>query len=394
MKWWFQKALIVLTSLVIALVFCEMGLWLLGIEYPDFYDYDPIVGNKLRPGIKGYFLKEGGGYVSINSDGLRDREHSLDKPPNTLRIAVLGDSFTEAMQVNREEAFWSVMERDLLSCSHLRDRQVEVINFGQSGFGTTQEFLVLQHQVWKYSPEIILLAFFTGNDVADNSQSLLQFDYNPYFSYQNGQLVLNNRRTKEKWLEEQRKKSWGGEFKRWRQDNFRIFQVMRKAQKAAQAWWSQIPNRGQAVAAPAAPESGLSNAIFREPTDAVWQEAWKITEAVLLLIRDEVAARGARFVVVVVTNGMQVHPDPQVRKNFAKNLGVQDLLYPDRRLEKFCQRENIPILLLAPAFQEYATKHQVFLHGFKDNLGGGHWNQNGHRLAGNILAKWLCGQIN
>ena len=85
------------------------------------------MGSKLRPGIKGHFLKEGGGYVRINSDGLRDREHSLSPPPNTLRIAVLGDSFTEAMQVNREEAFWAVMEKDLQGCGNLRGRQVEVL---------------------------------------------------------------------------------------------------------------------------------------------------------------------------------------------------------------------------------------------------------------------------
>jgi hypothetical protein len=111
-------------------------------------------------------------------------------------------------------------------------------------------------------------------------------------------------------------------------------------------------------------------------------------------MRDKIAAKGAKFFVVVLTDGIQVHPDPEIRKNFAKQLGVQDLFYPDHRLEKFCQGAGIPILLLAPAFQEYATKHQVFLHGFQDNIGGGHWNQNGHRLAGKKIAKWLCGLIN
>jgi hypothetical protein len=53
------KALLVLTSLVIALALCEAGLRFLGIEYPDFYDYDPIAGSKLRPGIKGIFSRRG-----------------------------------------------------------------------------------------------------------------------------------------------------------------------------------------------------------------------------------------------------------------------------------------------------------------------------------------------
>jgi hypothetical protein len=394
MKQWLTKALLVLAGIIIALALCEAGLRLLGIEYPDFFDYDPLVGSKLRPGIKGYFLKEGGGYVSINSDGLRDREHPLNPPPNTLRIAVLGDSFAEAMQVNREEAFWAIMEKDLQGCGNLRGRRIEVINFGQSGFGTTQELLALRHRVWKYSPEIVLLAFFTGNDVADNSQALMQWNYVPYFSFQDGELVLNDKHTQERWEKEQREKSWGGEFKRWREDNFRVFQVWREAHKLARTWWSQIQTRGQSDAAHQRPKAGLSNAVFRKPTEAVWQEAWKITEAVLLMMRDEIAQKGARFFVVVLTNSIQVHPDPENRKNFAKMFGVQDLFYPDRRLEKFCHREGIPILLLAPAFQEYATKHQVFLHGFQDNLGGGHWNQNGNRLAGKMIAEWLCGQLN
>ena len=107
-------------------------------------------------------------------------------------------------------------------------------------------------------------------------------------------------------------------------------------------------------------------------------------------MRDEVVKRGADFVVVVLTIGNQVNPDPGVRAGFAKTLGVKDLLYSDRRVERFCQNHGIPVLILAPRFQEYATRHHVFLHGFKDKLGEGHWNQHGHRLAGQTMAKWLC----
>jgi hypothetical protein len=396
MKQWLTAGLLVVTGLLLALALGEAGLWLLGIEYPDFFEYDPLLGSRLRPGVKGYYLKEGKGYVSINSDGLRDREHPLKPPPNTLRIAVLGDSFAEAMQVNREEAFWAVMEKDLQHCGRLRGRQVEVINFGQAGFGTAQELLAWRHRAAKYAPDLVLLAFFTGNDVADNAPALMQFPYNPYFSIQNGTLVLNDAQTRARWQQEQQGKSWGGNFKQWREDHFRVFQLLREGRKAFKAWWSQPGRRGQAEAAAAAPpgsEAGLSDSIYRPPAGPVWQEAWKVTEAVLLALQDEVAARGARLFVVVLSNGPQVHPDPKVRAAFAKSLGVPDLFYPDRRLQVFAEQHSIPILLLAPAFQEQATRQQVFFHGFKGNLGGGHWNQAGHRLAGTMLADWLCGQI-
>jgi hypothetical protein len=387
-----NKALLIFTSLILALLVCEAGLRLLGIQYPEFYDYDPWLGAKLRPGINGYFLKEGGGYVSINSDGLRDREHSLAPPQNTLRIAVLGDSFAEAMQVNQDETFWAVMEKDLQGCPNLHGRRVEAINFGQSGFGTAQELLALRHRAWKYSPDVVLLAFFTGNDVADNSPALMQFNYNPYFALQDGKLVLHDRRTRERWQKEQKERSWGEKFYRWRRDHFRVTQVLHQGEKTLETWWSQ-PGTGETAANQHASEPGLSDSMYREPVSPVWQEAWKVTEALLVQMRDEVAARGARFYVVVLSTGAQVDPDPAVRAALAKQLGVNDLFYPDRRLEKFCQQEGIPILLLAPAFQQYATAHQVYLHGFKGNLGGGHWNQNGHRLAGDMIARWLCGQL-
>ncbi len=391
MRRWLSGALIVGFSIFAALALCEAGLRLLGIEYPDFFDYDPVLGSRLRPGIKGYYLKEGRGWVSINSDGLRDREHPLKKPPHTLRIAVLGDSYTEAMQVNQEEAFWAVMEKELSGCGGLEGRRVEVLNFGQSGFGTAQELLAWRHRASKYAPDLVLLAFCTGNDVADNSPALMHFDYNPYFSFQDGRLVLNDRQTRERWAAEQKKRIWGWGFSRWLRDNLRVLQILQQGIKTAAAWWARKPAQAQAQGAPSQGEAGLSDTIYRPPASPVWQEAWKVTEALLVLLRDEVTAQGARLFLVVLSNGIQVHPDPVVRAGSAKRLGVSDLFYPDRRLAALGEKEGIPVLLLAPAFQEQATRRQVFFHGFKGNLGGGHWNQEGHRLAGKMLAEWLCG---
>ncbi len=40
--------------------------------------------------------------------------------------------------------------------------------------------------------------------------------------------------------------------------------------------------------------------------------------------------------------------------------------------------------------QAYAEQNKVFLHGFGANIGNGHWNQLGHRLAGEWIAQKLC----
>jgi hypothetical protein len=387
-----KKLLMILACIIISLVIVEMGLRLLGIEYPLFYDYDPYLGHKLRAGIKGYYLKEGRGYVSINSDGLRDSEHTISHPDNTLRIAVLGDSYAEAMQVNENEAFWAIMARELQRCDNLRGRKVEVINFGVSGFGTTQELLALRHKAWKYSPDVVLLAFTPGNDISDNSRLLKQNDYTPYHAYQGNKLILDDRQTTENWLAMENSLVRQIVF-HWGINKLRVFQIINHSKELFWELWMLQDSGNNASTSVYGQESGLSASIYREPATEIWKEAWRVTEGVLLQMRDDVVERKAQFFVVTVTNGIQVDPDVSNRIAFARSRGVRNLFYPDHRLESFCQSHHIPILLLGPPFQEYATQHQVFLHGFGKTQGAGHWNQSGHRLAGQTIAKWLCPQL-
>ena len=70
---------------------------------------------------------------------------------------------------------------------------------------------------------------------------------------------------------------------------------------------------------------------------------------------------------------------------------MKDLFYPDLRLKELGTRAGFDVLNLAPAFQNYADEHHVYLHGFANTkLGTGHWNEAGHRLAGELIASHLC----
>ena len=137
-------------------------------------------------------------------------------------------------------------------------------------------------------------------------------------------------------------------------------------------------------------ELGADNLIYLEPNNAVWNDAWRVTEALLVQMRDEVKARDAKFVVVTLSNGPQVLPEPSGRENFKRSFGVTDLFYPDNRIRSFGEREGIPVITLAPQLQDYAERNKVFLHGFGENIGNGHWNPTGHRVAGELVAQKLC----
>ena len=172
MKRWPAKLLLVCLSIIFALVIAEVGLRIAGYSNPYFYTFEEQTGWMHRPGVAGWYRKEGEAYVSVNSAGLRAREHAKQKGANTFRIAVLGDSFAEALQVPLEQTFWYLLEGKLASCPALSGRQVEVINFGVSNYGTAQEMLALRSRVWEYAPDLVVLAFTPVNDVRNNSRAL------------------------------------------------------------------------------------------------------------------------------------------------------------------------------------------------------------------------------
>jgi hypothetical protein len=68
---------------------------------------------------------------------------------------------------------------------------------------------------------------------------------------------------------------------------------------------------------------GWEPKVYAEPSDAAWIDAWRVTEAVILSMRDEVKSGGAQFLFVTGTGGIQVHPDPEVRREFIRSLGLK-----------------------------------------------------------------------
>jgi len=385
------KLLTILGGVLVGLLLAEVSLRFVGFRYLNLYQEDEAVGFALRPGAEGLWRVEGETYIKISGDGLRDREHSKQKPPDTLRVAVLGDSYAEALQVPMEAAFWAVAEQRLQGCGALGGRRVEVINFGVSGFSTARELILLRRRVWQYSPDVVLLLMTTGNDIRDNSQ-ILSREYAghplPYFVYADGALVLDDSLLKRRneSLKFRLQQSSLGRSLDWLREHVRLIGLVDQARVSFRNYELREKKRPTEVGY----EPGIEAGVYREPADPAWAEAWRVTEGLLLLMRDEVQARGAKFLIVTGSMGIQVYPDPAVRQNFMRSLGSDDLLYPDRRLRALGEREGVEVLSLAPALQEYAERNKVFVHGTD---GFGHWNVLGHRLVGELVTERLCETI-
>jgi hypothetical protein len=387
-----KAAALACASAAVALLLGEGALRLMGFSYPAFWQPDPVAGSALRPGAKGWQREEGLAYVRINTQGQRDREHELANPHGAYRIAILGDSYAEAIQVDIERTFWSLLPRRLEGCGFAAGRRIETLNFGVSGYGTGHELLTLRARVWQYSPDMVLLAFFPGNDVRNNSRALENLKGRPYFSLEDGRLVLDASFRDDP------------EFRDWQRvsvqraplQGLRLYQVLRRARAGDIA--KHFHNAPMATATAAGEEAGLAliepgldENVFRAPSDPVWREAWEITDKLLVAASEETREHRARFLLVVLSTPGTVYPDAQLSARYTARLGVDTLFYPEERLRRLGEQHAFKVLALAPEMQRRADATRVFLHGFANTRRGfGHWNEDGHALAAELIAERLC----
>ena len=380
MKKWLGTVALVVFGFGLALGLADVGIRLANHWFPYFYCYDDQRGWGLNPGAHGWYHQEGAAYVRINHDGFRGPDYPWRKPTGAIRVAVLGDSYVEAMQVPEDKTFTAVIGRALSDCPFLKGKRIEAMNFGVDGYGTAQELITLRRKVWQYSPDIVVLAIFLGNDVRNNSVVLEGDRCRPFYRDQDGRLRLTG-----PLIDSPAYRVWCAA--RFDYRDLRFVGFFRNT-------WEAVKLGAGTPTAEHPVERAINYDIYKAPTDRVWEDAWQVTEALISEMRDEVVQRHAIFLAVTEDTGIQVWPDPQTRKRFAEKLGVGDLFYPDRRIAELGRRDRFEVLNLAPVLQSYAETHHVFLHGFKNTpMGFGHWNEAGHEQAGRAIAAKLCGML-
>lgn len=379
MRKWATRIALVTAGLLAAGAIAEVGLRLVGIRYVVFEQWDPVRGKALRPGQEGEYAREGRAHVRINGAGYRDHERTVARPGGLHRVAILGDSYVEARQVELGQTFPALLEDELAACRPA-GAAVEVLNFGVSGYGTGQELLTWRLDASRYRPDLVLLAFFAANDLADNSAALelrgegVTGNLRPQFRLTEGALEITPPAAS----------GPAGRRERWMLaaiHRFRLLELVNQVRRV-------VGNR-RTVGAADRIDAGLSSFVYGPPEasttaapDAV-RTAWDLTEAILLRLRDEVVESGAEFALISIPSPRQVHPDPEIRQPAAGD-------YAGRRLERLGDREGFRVIRLEPDFVEAASRG-TFLHGFENTEPGiGHWNRDGHRLAAAVIGAGLC----
>jgi HEAT repeat protein/lysophospholipase L1-like esterase len=106
-------------------------------------------------------------WEDYNADGLRDREHTVEKRPSAWRIACLGDSVTLGWGISPEQAWPQVLEE----LAEAAGRDLDVMNVALGGWSTRQELIAYRKIARRYRPDQVLLGICL-NDVAEMQNNL------------------------------------------------------------------------------------------------------------------------------------------------------------------------------------------------------------------------------
>lgn len=361
------------------LVAAEFLLRFAGVRHPAFYRPDRVRGYTLRPGASGTWTREGHGKVSINRDGLRDQDHSRRPDPGVLRVALLGDSFSEALQVDLGQTWWKQLEHRLNTTPNCRFREgypagVEIVNFGVGGYGTGQELLTWRSQSSGYLPQKVLLAMFLGNDIQDNTPKVRPDA--PVFRPGPGEsLVIDNG------------------FRDSPSSRFRFSPPGRLLDALVnQSALLQLANEAKnrwAARRPAMTQQPVAKVPVPLPEPDA-PAGWLVTERLLRTLRDEVSTSGGQLLVTSLSTPEQLWPDRAARERAFSEARLAPF-EREQRLRSLLDPLEVPYLPLAQELQQQADRRSLVLHGFPGpQAGQGHWNPTGHALAAEVLAQRLC----
>jgi lysophospholipase L1-like esterase len=371
-----EAAALAALGAILALVLSECALARLSpriLRIPRVWQHDPELGWAHRPGATGRFrAPEFDLELAINSTGQRGPEVALRKGEGSRRVAIFGDSFAEGWGVREPDTLRARLEERLRA----RAPHVDVLSFGVAGYGSDQALLAFEQQGVKFSPDVVVLLFFS-NDLWDNGN-------------RNG-IGGGGRPVPKPWFEATADGALAlrgvpvPRVEGWDPPRF-----------GSLAWIGGI-GRGLAershlaalVASVVDRRSGrpVRSAYFDRfygPAEApANRAAWTLARRLIRRFDRAARAHGIHFVLVYVPAIAEVEPEVWARTVAASGLSSSlDLERPSRELSALTASEGVAYLDLLPAFRAAPGNARLYLRE-------GHWNAAGHALAARELESFL-----
>jgi lysophospholipase L1-like esterase len=372
---WLAKITVLGLSILFGGLAIEAFLRVSGRDRPLLWEPDPQLGWHHIPGASLHWVEEGDGHVQINALGFRDTERALEKDHGVFRIAVFGDSTTEAVQVDLEQTFTRLLEKRLQRCG----RRVEVLNFGVSGYGPLQEYLLYLSRGKQFAPDLVLEGVFLDNDVADGDRRLA--------TGQRGAPFLEPASKGEFAIDDSAAVASSLSYTREPVHTLRRYSAIYRMLRAGRS--ASLSELASGLGATGSAEPPKRFLLYSDPLSREWEEAWEAFERVITRFAATVRQDGATFALVSVPAGQVVHPQvwrQLLQQHPAMSARQWDVLSAEKRLRLLAERHNIPLIAPLDVFIDNISTGPLF---FKEI---GHLTPRGHEVMADALDAALAEQ--
>lgn len=367
----------VFLGILIALSLFELYLRL--IKYPGkIYDIDTDTGLlHLIPNREFIYMKSCfKAYVKTNAQGFNSpNDYKVEKEKNELRIVVLGDSYVEGFQVDQGKRFFEILEQKLKK--DFPEIKITVYNFGRSGNGRLMNLLYFQNYGFFYKPDLVIDLFISNDIKDDNCKEREQSFYGKLrpciVLNASGELdyeVINKQLNEIKNI----KNSFNYKIKLFVGEHFKVVDFIYKKLKEIK----EKKEQEKLIKSGGMPPDYY---IFLQTYPQDWKQAWEEEKVVIKELKGLAEKTGAIYVLVSGTDGFRVHDDlkAQLPQNWIEKF---DFDKPEKMLSSIAKEIGINYIPLLYEFRNRAKEKTVF-------PCDGHWNEYGHRLAGEILYEEL-----
>jgi len=374
----FRELVLLFVTLGFLAIILEVGARMLTDTQPNLRQRDALIGYRYaRSTSADIYVEEADRTVRMrfNNVGFRGPDYTRENPANVTRIAFLGDSMVAALQVDETDSMVFLLEQMLNSVAS--ENRWEVMNFGMSGASPGQAIAVWREEVIHFNPDIVLLGYFVGNDLANNCKCLGSARDRIYFDIDDDGVYR-----------QQPNSEPGVALSQFLNRNSRLYVWQKSAFRPLKQLLRGGIQNGQPVRLF---EAG--NWIYSQREDPDIAYAWKLTGEAVKTLHREVTAQGARFAVVMVPHGPQIFDDlfddlislqPDLQGYFSQD-------YPDRRLGELARVYGVPFFSMLDDFRAAAPgrsatidEELLFFHG-----GLGHFNEKGNLIAAQSVYKFL-----
>ena len=350
-----QSAILVAGSLLVLVIVLEIVVRLfLPVADVAWHEPDPVLGYRLTANQTGIYVSEGlHATYRINGSGYNnEHDYIVERPPGRARIAVIGDSFVEAMYIDRGRRFFDVLEDGLRAAG----RPADVYTYAVSGYGPGQEMLLLENAVARDRPDLVIVLW-VDNDLSDTACVLSPEPGKPCFYFDDAG-HLAHREPRPHATDRKVRLAMSSALARYVAINLNAVGLYRAA-------------RAHGIAGP--PPWAMAYA--RTPPKN-WTEAWRVVDGCLLEMARFCSDRKIPLLLI-----HQPIVSRELRAAIDKVPGGGSVSLPGQRFADLAARHGFRFFDLTPTFQvEGRIDPDRWL-----NAGIGHWNPAANEAVGQAL---------